>query len=66
MAKKTKKEKYTCCHAHDYSTIELNGKSFLEIYISGDDEAEWQKQVDKVEHVVTLLNKAQNIMKTSY
>jgi len=68
MAKKKESKKgFTCWHAHDYSTIELNGESYLEIgnSIYEDDfdtqeecEQAWQETVDKVENIVALLNKA--------
>lgn len=63
--KKSKKQKFSCWHAHDYSSIELNGKPYLEITnCEAEDEdpesqAEWQNTVDKVEHIVKLLNKGE-------
>lgn len=63
MAKKTKKEKFSCYHAHDYSTIELNGETFLEItnLEPMEDDKEGMKEYNeipkRVEYVVELLNK---------
>ena len=58
-----KKKKYTCWHAHDYSTIEHEGKSFLEISNPepmDEDDPEEIKEREKVVARVELVTKALN------
>ena len=52
-----KKDEYTCWHAHDYSTIEKNGKEFVEIAAGEFDKED--KTEERVELIVKALNKAQ-------
>lgn len=54
---KSKKQRYSCWHAHDYSVIEEDGCAYLEISNGDDDEEEQNATIQKIERIVDLLNK---------
>lgn len=50
---------YEALHAHDYSLIDYNNETFIEIVIATDDPTEIQKIRDRVELIASLLNQNQ-------
>ena len=60
MKNKKDNNTYSALHAHDYSTIEYNNDTFIEIANCEEDPIEAQKVVDKVEYITKLLNENQH------
>ena len=56
----TNDNQYSTFHSHDYSTIEYNNETFIEIVIADEDPIEIQNTIDRVELITKLLNQQNN------